>query len=118
MVSGDQADTDCYGVTVRPYPLQQASTTPAFGNAAPPTTGVIDVLKNGYILIQFNASGSAPVKNGQAYIWTASTSGAHIVSGWETAAPSGSGCLIGVPNRTYYQGGWDGSNVGELIFHQ
>ena len=118
MVSGDQADTDCYGVTVRPYPLQQNSTTPNLYTATPPTSGLMDVLKNGYIMIGFNKTGSAPVKNGQAYIWTAATSGAHLVGGWETGAPSGNGCLISTPNRTYYQGGWDANDVGELVFHQ
>ena len=115
--SGDQALTDAYGVTVRPFPQQQNSTAPAFGNATPPTSGIIGVMRSGYIMIGFNASGSAPVKNGQAYIWTAATSGAHIQGGWETAAPSGNGCLIGAPPRTTYQGGWDSNNVGELEFH-
>jgi hypothetical protein len=116
-VAGDQALIDAYGITVRPYPLQQNTVTPALNTAVPPIAGVIDVLKNGYIMIGFNKSGSAPVKNGQAYIWTAATSGAHIQGGWETAAPAGNGCLIGSPNRSYYQGGWDANDIGELVFH-
>jgi hypothetical protein len=119
LVAGDQALTDIFGVTVRPFPLQQSSggMSSALGNVAPPTTGVIDVLKNGYIKIGFNVSGSAPVKNGQVYVWTAATSGVHIQGGWETANPAGNGMAVSAPNRTYYQGGWDASNFGELVFH-
>lgn len=114
---GDQALTDAYGVTVRPFPLQANTATPTLYSGTPPVTGLMDVLKFGYIMIGFNKSGSAPVKNGQAYIWTAATSGTHIQGGWETGAPSGNGCLIGSPNRTYYQGGWDANDIGELAFH-
>jgi hypothetical protein len=118
LAAGDTALTDVYGITVRPFPLQQSSggMTSAAGNATPPAFGIIDVMKFGYIMIQFNASGSAPVKGGAAYIWIAATSGAHIQGLWETAS-SGSTIEIGTPPRTNYQGGWDSSNVGELIFH-
>ena len=116
--AGDQALTDAYGVTVRPFPLQQNTTTPALFSATPPVAGVIDVLRNGYIMIGFNASGSAPVKGAQVYLWTAATSGAHIQGGWETADPTTSGCKIGLAPRTTYQGGWDANNTGELAFHE
>lgn len=116
-VAGDQALIDAYGVTVRPFPIQQNSASPGMGNAAPPVSGIIDVCRRGYIMIAFNISGSAPVKGGQVYVWTATTSGAHIQGGWETAAPAGNGCLIGLQPTTVYQGGWDANNVGELQFH-
>ena len=109
-----------YGVTVRPYPLQQNSTTPALYTAVPPTSGYIDVMKSGYIMIGFNKSGSAPVKGAQVYLWLAATSGAHIVGGWETAAgtPGTNTNLVGVPGLGYYyQGGWDANDTGELAFN-
>jgi len=114
--SGDTALTDVYGITVRPFPLQQATTTGALYTAVPPIAGLMDVLKFGYVMVGFNKSGSAPVKGGQAYIWAAATSTVHIVGGWETAT-SGSVIDIGTPPRTNYQGGWDANDVGELIFH-
>jgi hypothetical protein len=121
IVAGDLTASafDCYGVTVRPFPLQQATVTGALYTAVPPTSGVIDVAREAYIMIGFNKSGSAPVKNGQAYVWAAATSGAHIQSGWETAAGTlGTNTVsISVPPRTNYQGGWDANNVGELSFH-
>ncbi len=116
-VAGDQALTDAYGVLVRPFPLQQNSVSPAFGPGTPPVSGVADVLRSGYIAIGLNASGSAPVKNGAVYTWTAATSGAHLQGGWETANPTTNGCAIGTPPRTAYQGGWDANDYGELMFH-
>lgn len=113
--SGDTALTDVYGVTVRPFPQQQNSASPAFGNSAPPTSGIIGVMTFGYIMIGFNKSGSAPVKGAQAYIWDTATAGADIAGGWETASTSS--ILIGIPPRTCYQGGWDANYVGELKFH-
>lgn len=115
--AGDQALTDAYGVTVRPFPLQENSVAPSLFTATPPVAGIIDVLRYGYIMIGFNKSGSAPVKGAQTYLWTAMTSGAHLAAGWETADPTSSGCKVGLPPRTTYQGGWDANDVGELIFH-
>jgi hypothetical protein len=114
--TGDTGLTDVYGITVRPFPLEQQTTTGSLYTAVPPTSGLMDVLKFGYISIGFNKSGSAPVKGGAAYIWAAATAGAHLVGGWETAS-SGSTIEIGTPPRTNYQGGWDANDVGELIFH-
>jgi hypothetical protein len=121
LVSGDSAATEIYGITVRPYPLQQTSgnLTASAGSATPPAFGVIDVLRIGGILIQFNNSGSAPVKNGQPYIWVAATSAPHTQGLWETAvgSPTSNTATIGVPPRVGYQGGWDANYVGEINYH-
>lgn len=118
LVAGDQALVDVYGILVRPYPQQQNTTTPSIGSGAPPLTGVADVLRNGYIMVPINNSGSAPVKSGVVYIWTAATSGAHVQGLFETANPTSNGMQVGSSPRTTYQGGWDSSNVGELAFHE
>lgn len=111
---------DVYGITVRPFPLQQTSgnLSASFGAGTPPAFGIIDVLTQGGILIQFNNSGSAPVKGAQAYAWAAATSGAHTQGLWETAAGTlgTNTVLVGAPPRTTYQGGWDANNVGEINF--
>lgn len=116
LVAGDQALTDVYGFTVRPFPLQQNSVAPAFGNATPPVSGVIDIMRKGYMMVPFNASGSAPVKGAGYYIWTAATSGAHIQGLGETASPAGNGMQVGTAPSTTVQGGWDANNVGELVY--
>jgi hypothetical protein len=118
LVATDSGLADVYGITVRPYPLQQNTATPAFGNATPPATGVIDVVKSGYIMVPINPGDAAPVKGGPAYIWVAATSGLHVQGLWETANfGTATTDEIGTPPRTVFQGGVDANNVGELIFH-
>jgi hypothetical protein len=121
LVAGDNGVTDVYGITVRPFPLQQTTGNLSASNnaATPPPFGIIDVLTIGGILIQFNNSGSAPVKGGQPYIWTAVTSSPHTQGLWETAvgSPTSNTATIGTTPRTTYQGGWDANNVGEINFH-
>jgi len=113
--TGDSAVTTIYGVTVRPFPLQQNTTTPSLYTATPPTSGLMDVLRSGYIMIQFNNSGSAPVKGGQPYVWYGATSSPHTQGLWETASGA-STATVGTQERQTYQGGWDANNTGELAW--
>jgi hypothetical protein len=89
-VAGDVAVTKAYGITVRPYPFQQSSGNnygaAAIGAATAPATGVVDVLRAGYIMGTVVGN---TVKNGQVYVWTAASTGSHIQGGFEAAASSG-----------------------------
>jgi hypothetical protein len=91
--SGDQSDTVAsgYGITVRPYPFQQSSASnygaTAIGAGAPPVSGVIDVLRAGYIMANLAAGGS-PNKGDPVYIWSKANSGAHVLGGFETSYSS------------------------------
>ena len=93
-VAGDQSNTvpAGYGLTVRPYPFQQSSATnfgsAALGSATPPTSGVCDVLRAGYIMANLAAGGS-PVKGGAVYIWAAASIGLHVQGGIEAAYSAG-----------------------------
>lgn len=120
--AGDQSNTLTfvpYGAVVRPFPLQQSSATNygsiALGVGAPPTSGVVDVLQAGYIMVQLNLGVTAPVKGGAVYIWAAATSGSHIIGGYETAYSAGNTCLL--DSRYYYTGGVDSSGVAEISFN-
>ena len=100
--TGDSAITKVYGVTVRPYPFQQSSGTnygaAVLGSATPPATGVMDVLRSGYIIGSVPA-GSTAVKGGAVFVWIAATSGSHIQGGFETAASGGN--TIALDTNTY-----------------
>lgn len=114
--AGDTA-TLPYGVTVRPYPIQQASASnygaASLGAATPPTSGAMDVLRAGYIMGQVPA-GQIPVKDGTVYIWTAASSGAHVQGGFEATNPSANGiALAGVT----FNGGADANGVVEIAFN-
>jgi len=119
--AGDTAVTAAYGITVRPYPLQQntantlGSASPAFGGGTPPTTGVIDILVSGAILVQINTGNST--KNGVPYIWCAATSGSHTQGLWEVTSSGGNTATLSGNNNSIYNGVQDSSGVVELLFN-
>lgn len=118
LVAGDSALTDIYGITVRPYPLQQNSASPSLGAATPPTSGVIDVLRSGYILVQ-GYTGISTVKGGNVYIIVSVTSGVYVQGYFSaTSAPGGSTTIeITGNDKTSFNGTQDAVNVVEVAFN-
>jgi hypothetical protein len=125
LVAGDSGLSDVYGITVRPFPLQQTSgTLPLTATIAsagtPPAAGYMDVMRYGYIMVPLNSGDAAPVKGNPTYIWVAATSGGHIQGLWETANfGAGNTVEVGTPPRTTWQGGQDSQSpaIAELVFH-
>lgn len=122
IVAGDSGLTAIYGITVRPFPTQQQSATnfgavTLAGTLVPPTSGVIDVLRSGYILTALNAPTTVPVKGGAVDVWFAATSGAHIQGGFEAAHTGGSSFTIAGSTTTQFQGGVDANGVAEIAFN-
>lgn len=83
------------GFLVRPFPTQQSSggMSSALGSATPPTSGVIDVLNEGYIMSKLPA-GVVVAKGGPVYVWFAATAGNNIQGGLVGAASAGNAALI------------------------
>lgn len=113
--TGD-ASQALYGVTVRPYPFQQANASTDFGAAAigasaPPVTGVLDVLRAGYIMVNLPFGGTT-VKNGNVYVRVAATSGLHIIGSFEAAADGANNVLI---TNAKFNGTPDASGNVELM---
>lgn len=117
MTAADTAVTVPYGMLVRPYPTQQQTggMSSAFGAATPPTTGVQDAMRSGYMMVQLNdvAAASAVKKGDAVFIWCAVTSGAHIQGGYEVAASGGSTAALD-PNRITFNGPGDANGVIEI----
>lgn len=117
--AADQSNTVAagYGMTVRPYPIQQSSGTnygqANLGAAVPPTTGVIDVLRAGYIMVNLPAGGT-PVKGDPVYVWAAASSGAHVIGGVEAAYVAGSTTQL--KNATF-NGSPDANGNVEIAFN-
>ena len=117
--AGDQSNTVAagYGLTVRPYPTQQSSGSnfgaAAIGTATPPTSGVLDVLRSGYINVNVPNGGST-VKGAPVYVWAAASSGNHVLGGIEAAYTAGSTTQL--LNATF-QGALDASNNVEIAFN-
>lgn len=118
LVAGDSGLTDVYGVTVRPYPLQQNSVNPAFGSGTPPTTGIIDVCNSGFITVVLgDGTLTGALKGGTVYIWYATSTGHHVQGGFE-ASNTGGSTLALTFQAALFNGVQDGSGFVELQFHQ
>ena len=109
-----------YGVTVRPYPLQQASATNygavALGGVqAPPAAQPVDVLKSGYILVPLQNFGvNNAVKGGAVFIWVAASAGNHVQGGFESV--TGGGNTVSLTN-CYFNGPAGADGIAELAFN-
>lgn len=118
--AGDTALTDIYGITARPFPIQQPTAATAFAPATIGTGGIattqpVDVLRSGYILVSLPTGNAAPVKGGTVYVWIAADTGAHKQGGFETAASGGNTIALG-PKSTW-QGGIDSNGNAELGYN-
>lgn len=72
-----------YGVNLRPYPIQGNGTDP-LGTSTPPTSGVTDILKQGYVNVALGGNAAA-VKGGRVYVRTANASAGKPLGGFEAA---------------------------------
>jgi hypothetical protein len=112
LTTADTGLTDVYGVTVRPFPLQQNSATGSFGVATPPITGVIDVMKTGYIVVVLgNGNLTGALKGGTVYIDIVASTGNHVLGNFEAAA---GGTQLTMSNRWAYNGVQDANGYVEL----
>jgi hypothetical protein len=93
IVAGDQSNATAVAIAsaiVRAYPTQQSSggMSASIGAATPPTAGVADFLREGYMMAQLPA-GQTVIKGQAVWIWAVATSGAHIQGGFESLASAG-----------------------------
>jgi len=107
------------GLVVRAFPIQQQSATnfgeTGIGAAAPPVSGIVDVMTSGFAMVQLNPGVTAPVKGGPVFIWAAATSGNRIQGGYETVASAGNTVQL-APGFTY-NGPPDANGVVEVNFN-
>lgn len=115
--AADTGVTAAYGVTVRPYPTQQSSASnygaTSIGAATPPTSGVIDVVRSGFIMGQVPA-GTVVVKGGAVYVWCAASTGNHVQGLFEGAASAGNTAALA--NCTF-NGPADANGYVEIAFN-
>lgn len=119
--ASDQSDSVALrpaGLVVRPFPAQQDSGSnygaASLGNAAPPQSGIVDVMTKGFAMVKLNAGVTAPVKGGRIYVWAAATSGNHIQGGYETAPSAGN--TVALDPSYLYNGPADADGVVEVSF--
>lgn len=114
VLPADTTATTIAGVLVRPYPTQQLSggLSATLGAAVPPTKGVVDVLRAGFIMVTCNNFAAVPsTKGGAVFVWVAASTGLHIQGGFEAAA---SGANTIALTNARFNGPSDAAGVTEL----
>jgi hypothetical protein len=107
LASGDAAAV-IYGLLVRPYPMQGNSTT---GSNAPPTTGIADVLRRGYMAVTLKL-GTA-TKGGQVYVVTTAGGSVAVNDIVTASSPAGGGTAVAAPG-CFFQGAADSGGIVEV----
>jgi hypothetical protein len=101
------------GVNLRAYPIQGNGTDP-LGTSTPPTSGVTDILKRGYVMVSLGGA-TAATKGGTVYVRVATPSAGKPLGGFEAAADSTN--TIALPSNTYFTGPADAYGVTEIAFN-
>ncbi len=83
LAAGDTAAV-VYGFLVRPYPTTGANPSDPLGTAVPPTKGICNILRRGYMTV-LNVAGT-PSLNGPVYSRVAAPSGAKTIGDVEAAS--------------------------------
>jgi len=109
--AGDVA-TAVYGLLVRPYPTTGGAASDPLGTATPPTKGVADVLRRGYMTVKNNAG--TPALGGAVYIRVANAAAGKPIGGIEAAADSTN--TIAVTGAIFTNAGDANGNV-EIAFN-
>lgn len=103
--------TDCIGILVRPMPGHAVSASDPLGTYTPPTSGMGDVLRRGYITVKNNAG--TPAKGGQVYVRVANASAGKPIGGFEAASDSTNTVA---PANLVFEGSADASGNVEISF--
>lgn len=116
IAAGDIAITDIWGISVRPYPIQQSTTSQSYGEVgygsiAPPLLQPLDVLRGGYVMVPVVGQS---VKGGAVFIWCAASGGGHVQGGFEIVGSGGNTATL---NAATYQFNSppDSNGIAELI---
>lgn len=102
-----------YGFIVRPWPTQGNSINEPIGTATPPTSGLVNVLKRGYISVQLNGA-TAAAKNGSVFVRIANASAGKPIGGVEAAADSTNTIQFAT---AYFMGPADASGNAEVAYN-
>lgn len=111
-IAASDTAASVYGFNVRPYPIQGNGTDP-MGTSTPPTSGVTDILKRGFIMVQLNGA-TAAAKNGSVYIRIAAAAAGKPIGGIEAAADSTNTVQL---TNAYFNGVADAFGSVELAYN-
>ncbi|MGX6999903.1 structural cement protein Gp24 [Caballeronia sp. KNU42] len=111
----NSADTAAlvYGINLRAYPIQGNGSDP-LGTSTPPTSGVTDVLKRGYVDVSLGGT-TAAAKGGTVYVRVATPSSGKPLGGFEAASDTTN--TVALPSNTYFTGPADAYGITEIAFN-
>lgn len=110
-IMGGDAATAIYGFYVRPFPTTGGSSD-GIGTSTPPTSGIVSILKRGYISVKLNVGTAA--KNGAVYARIVANGGNTIIGGIEATSDSTNTILFA---NAYFTGAADASGNAEVAFN-
>jgi hypothetical protein len=118
IIATDDANISLYGITVRPYPFQQAQTNQNFGAvgigaSGLPVSGEVDVMCRGFMIVAV-PTGQTPLKGNPVYVWYEASTGSHVQGGFEAQASAGN--TIEVLNA-YWNSSADANGYAEIAFN-
>ena len=115
LASGD-AGSVVFGFLAQPYPIQGNSASGTIGAAAtPPSAGMADVMRRGYMTVPLASGGGTPALGGQVYVVT-TAGGSFTVGALVTSASPGSSAAAVAITNARFKGPTDASNNVEIEF--
>lgn len=108
------SDGQPYGFLVRPYPTQ--SSQDPLNISTPPTSGLVDVLKRGYMTVQLSGP-TAAAKGGALWLYLGTTNATHAVLGGIEAATTAAQTVLQVTSNSYFMGPADSNGQVEIAFN-
>ncbi|MDI2595015.1 hypothetical protein POF45_26855 [Pseudomonas sp. 681] len=109
--AGD-VDGGQYGLFARPYPTSGGSGSDPLGTSTPPTKGVADVLRRGYMTVKLNAGTAS--KDSTVYVRVAAAATGKPIGGIEAAADSTNTVAISTAS---FMGAADATGVVEIAYN-
>lgn len=111
-IAGGDAATAVYGLFVRPYPTTGGAASDPLGIATPPSKGIGDVMRRGYMTVKNNAG--TPALGSPVYVRVAAPASGKPIGGIEAAADSTN--TIAVTGAIFMNAGDANGNV-EIAFN-
>jgi len=111
MGAGD-ATQNTFGFLARPFPTQGANASDPLGTSVPPTSGLGDVLKRGYIFVKCNVG--TPALGGTVYMRVTANGGNTIIGGIEATADSTNTITL---SNCKFKGPADSNGIVELAIN-
>lgn len=108
------SDGQPYGFLVRPYPTQ--SSQDPLNISTPPTSGLVDILKRGYMTVQLSGP-AASAKGGAVWVYLGSTNATHPVLGGVEAGTTAAQTVLQLSNNSYFMGPADSNGMVEIAFN-